>query len=228
MTTSVAKVDALIDKYGPEPGSLILVLQDVMAELGYLPREVLDHVGARLGVSSGRVYHVATFYNAFSLTPKGRHRVHVCMGTACHVRGAAMIRDKVCRDLKVESGGTTKDGEWSVDEVNCVGACAMGPVVVVDGDVHGQMTQAKFDKVLKVLRAPAEGSAAPAPAPAKPAPGKPAAKPAAKPVKKSAPKKPAKKGTKPAPKKAVKKAAKAAVKKTKKAVNAAARKSRVR
>lgn len=149
MSIDKKNIGGFIRRYGKNESSLIQVLQDVQGEYGYLPKEALEYVGESLGVPLSRVYHVATFYAAFSLVPKGRHQIYVCMGTACHVRGAKMIGEKVCRDLKVESGRTTEDGEWSVDEVACIGACAIGPVIVADGEVLGGMTQSKFDRFLR-------------------------------------------------------------------------------
>ena len=151
-------VDRMVARYGDDPASVIQVLQDVQAKYGYLPQRAVERVASRLGIPRTQVYHAATFYSAFSLTPKGRHRIHVCVGTACHVRGAAMIAEKVQRDLKVEPGGTTADGEWSLDEVACVGACAMGPVVIVDGEPHGEMTQVKFDRMLRAWRREAKSA----------------------------------------------------------------------
>jgi len=120
----------------PESASLIPVLQDLNRDLGYLPEAVLRQVAVGLGVSAARVYHVATFYKALHLAPRGRHVLRVCLGTACHVRGAPRVLDEVCRTLGVAPGGTTADGEYTVETVNCLGACALGPVVMVDGGFH--------------------------------------------------------------------------------------------
>jgi NADH-quinone oxidoreductase subunit E len=146
ITTTVTGV---LDKHGRQPSLLVSILQDIQEELSYLPEEALAAVSEGLKLPQTRVYSVATFFRAFSLTPRGKHVVHVCMGTACHVRGAAKIMDKLERDLCVCSGGTTDDGNFTVETVNCVGACALGPMVVVDGKYHGQMTTPKVDKMLK-------------------------------------------------------------------------------
>ncbi len=127
-------ISTVLERYGYQPASLIAVLQDLQALLHYLPEPVLNAVAERMGVPRTRVYHVATFYKAFSLTPRGKHTVKVCMGTACHVRGAPRILDELIRQLGISAGETTADGEFTLETVNCVGACALGPVVVVDED----------------------------------------------------------------------------------------------
>ena len=142
-------VTGVLEKHGHQPSLLVSILQDIQEELAYLPEESLAAVSEGLKLPQTRVYSVATFFRAFSLTPRGKHVVHVCMGTACHVRGAAKIMDKLERDLGVCSGGTTEDGNFTVETVNCVGACALGPMVVVDSKYHGQMTTPKVDKMLK-------------------------------------------------------------------------------
>ena len=142
-------VTSVLEKHGRQSSLLVSILQDIQEELRYLPEEALREVSDGLKLPLTRVYSVATFFRAFSLTPRGKHVVNVCMGTACHVRGAAKIMDKLERDLCVCSGGTTDDGNYTVETVNCVGACALGPMVVVDGKYHGQMTTPKVDKMLK-------------------------------------------------------------------------------
>ena len=116
------------------------------------PREALDALCANLGVSQSLVYHLATFYRAFSLTPKGKYRLSLCLGTACHVRGAPQISDHVERTLGIKPGETSKDLEFSFETVNCLGACALGPILVVNDEYHGQMTIAKTSKVLQEHR----------------------------------------------------------------------------
>jgi NADH-quinone oxidoreductase subunit E len=136
-TFDAAKVDTMIDKYGNDPSSLILVMQDIQSEYRFLPHEALAYLGEQLDVPMSRIYNVATFYKTFSLQPKGKHLVHVCMGTACHVRGAKRILDELSRALDTKPGDTTPDGEITLETVNCVGACALGPIMVVDGKAHG-------------------------------------------------------------------------------------------
>jgi NADH-quinone oxidoreductase subunit E len=145
------KVKAIIGKYGSDKSFIIPILQDIQREFNYLPREALDALCVNLDVPHSLVYHLATFYRAFSLTPKGKYRLSVCMGTACHVRGAPQIADHVERTLGLKSGETSKDLEYSVETVNCLGACALGPILVVNDEYHGQMTIAKTSKVLKSI-----------------------------------------------------------------------------
>ena len=144
----VEKVEEILGRYQYDTGFLVSILQDVQAEHNYLPREVLEEVSKGLGVPLSQVYSVATFFKALSLTPRGRHLINVCLGTACHVRGAVKVLEAVERDLAIKSGETTEDLNFTLETVNCVGACALGPVVIVDGEYHGQM---KTDKVKDVL-----------------------------------------------------------------------------
>lgn len=145
------KVKVIIQRYGNDKSYVIPILQDIQREFNYLPREALDALCSILGVSQSLVYHLATFYRAFSLTPMGKHRLTVCMGTACHVRGAPQIADHLERTLGIKLGETSKDLEYSLETVNCLGACALGPILVVDDEYHGQMTIAKTGKVLASL-----------------------------------------------------------------------------
>ena len=130
--------------------SLISVLEEIQAQYHYLPREAMILVSERWGVPLSQVYSVATFYNAFSLEPRGKHTVCVCTGTACHVRGAVQVLDRLETSLGVEPGGTTRDRLFTLETVNCLGCCALGPVVVLDDKYEGQMTTGKVDKLLKL------------------------------------------------------------------------------
>ena len=141
------KVDAIIEKYKRDKGFLVSILQDIQAEYNYLPKEALFDVSDILGIPVSQVYGVATFYRAFSLIPRGRHLIQVCLGTACHVRGAPKVLEAIERKLKIKAGETTADKEYTLTTVNCLGACALGPVVVVDQEYHGQMNQSKSDKL---------------------------------------------------------------------------------
>lgn len=141
-------IGAILDKYQRHSGLLVSILQDVQGEFNYLPREALTEVSRGLDVSLSQVYSVATFFKAFSLKPKGRHTINVCMGTACHVRGAVKILDQMETEMGVVSGETTEDLKYTLDTVNCVGACALGPVVVVDGEYIGQMATGKVKPLL--------------------------------------------------------------------------------
>jgi len=151
METMEEKVREIVQGYGGDRSYLVPIMQDVQKELGYLSREALTAISANLGVPVSRVYEVATFYKAFSLKPKGRHHISLCMGTACHVRGAELIAGNVTDLLKIKDGETTDDLEYSYETVGCLGACALGPVIVVDGDYHGEMNIAKTTKLLKKL-----------------------------------------------------------------------------
>ena len=131
--------------------SLVTVLQDVQTEYGYLPREVLEVVAEQMQVPLSQAYGLATFYTSFSLQPRGKYHISMCMGTACHVRGAANILAKLERDLGISSGDTTEDLKYSLESVNCLGACALGPVVVVNDVYHGKVTSRDVDKILKDL-----------------------------------------------------------------------------
>ena len=143
------KLKATLDRYQRDPGMLVSVLQDIQAEYNYLPKEALAEVSQGLDVPLTQVYSVASFFKAFSLKPRGRHIINVCLGTACHVRGAVRILDEIERKLGIKSGGTTEDNKYTLETVNCVGACALGPIVAVDGNFTGQMTATKVKALLE-------------------------------------------------------------------------------
>ena len=142
------RYDKIIDRHGGKSDSLIQVLLEIQAEDNWLPGEALDRVGERLGVPLSRILHIATFYKAFSLVPKGRHRVHVCMGTACHVRGAGRVLDKAKEITGIEPGESDLELKFSLETVNCLGCCALGPVMEIDGTTHGKLTSAETADVL--------------------------------------------------------------------------------
>ena len=143
------KVDQIINKHKGNPSALIAILQDVQQEYRYLPKEALLNIAKSLNIPVSRVYSLATFYAAFSLKPRGRHSIRVCMGTACHVRGGDMILEKLERDLNVKRGETTEDLKFSLDEVYCLGCCGLAPVVTVDEDLYGSVVLGKVTKILK-------------------------------------------------------------------------------
>lgn len=143
------KVDQIIDKHNGDPGSLIQIMLDIQGEHNWLPKEALEYVAERLQVPLTRVQHIATFYKAFSLVPKGRHGVHICVGTACHVRGAQRVLDAVEDLTGIKPGETDLDLKFSLETVNCLGCCALGPVVEIDGKTHGKMAPAVMADVLK-------------------------------------------------------------------------------
>src|SRR4030042_195863 len=142
------KVTAIVNKYDGDRGQLVSILQDIQTEYYYLPEEALIQVSESMGIPASRVYDVATFFKAFSLEPRGKHLINVCLGTACHVRGAVRVLEKIERSLATKRGGTTKDRKFTLETVNCMGACALGPVVKVDGEYFGQMSSDKVDNLL--------------------------------------------------------------------------------
>ena len=148
-TAEAEGVDGIIDRDGVEASSLIQVMLDIQGENHWLPRDALDRVSERLGVPLARIQHIATFYKAFSLVPRGRHEVHVCLGTACHVRGAPRILDTLKDLTGIEPGETDLELKYSLETVNCLGCCALGPVVDIDGKIHGKLTPSKTTDALK-------------------------------------------------------------------------------
>ena len=152
------KTKQIIKRHKGDKGALIAVLQDIQEVFNYLPKEALTTAAKAMNVPMSRVYEAATFYTAFSLKPRGRHVVRICKGTACHVRGASALQDKFERALGIKPGEMTPDGNYSLETVNCVGACALGPVVVIDTEYHGQVTMAKVDKIIGKLKEGAQQS----------------------------------------------------------------------
>ncbi len=142
------KVEQILDKYDHDKGFLVSILQDVQAEYYYLPKEVLVQISQALELPISQIYSVATFFKSFSLKPRGRHLVCVCTGTACHVRGAVRIVEELERELDTPRGETTEDGKFTLETVRCVGACALGPLVTVDGEYFGQMKTDKLNAIL--------------------------------------------------------------------------------
>jgi NADH-quinone oxidoreductase subunit E len=140
---NLQRADEIVDSYQADRTCTLAILQDLQAEYKYLPREAIIQTAARLGVTLGEVYRMATFFRAFSLEPKGEHTIKVCMGTACHVRGAVQILEQFERDLGIKAGETSRDRRFSLEVVMCLGACALGPVVVVNEDTHGEMSPDK-------------------------------------------------------------------------------------
>jgi len=146
------KLDEILVRYSDQPRYLVESLLDLQQAEGYLSQDGMCAVSERLRVPLIEVYRVANFYRAFSLKPRGKHVVTVCMGTACHVRGAPRMLDEVAGQLGIQPGETTDDGLFTVETVNCLGACALGPVVVVDGVYHHHMTPGKLRKLVAKLR----------------------------------------------------------------------------
>jgi NADH-quinone oxidoreductase subunit E len=142
------RVDEIIDKYQGQAGVLIQLLLDLQNEFGWVSREAIARVSERLGIPRSRIFRVASFYKAISLFPVGRNVVHVCMGTACQVRGAQKILDLIESRLQISQGETTPDMTFSLKRVNCLGCCAMGPVIVVNEDYHGCVATEEVDQIL--------------------------------------------------------------------------------
>jgi NADH-quinone oxidoreductase subunit E len=141
-------VSRVVEKHGRDKDMLIQILLDLQSGFGWLPREVLAEVRKELGIPLTRVYQVATFYKAFSFAPRGRNRIRVCMGTACQVRGASLIRDRVQQVLGIEPEETSPDMKFSLETVNCLGCCAMGPVMTIGDAYHGHLTISDVEKTL--------------------------------------------------------------------------------
>jgi len=148
-------IEQIVKRYDEDTGMLIPMMQDLQSECGYLPAEHLRYLSGRLKVPMSRLYAVATFYSSFHLTPKGAHEVTLCMGTVCFLKGAASISETICREFQAEPGGTTRDRLFSFNPVNCVGACALAPVMVVDGKYYDGVSPESALEILHGLR-PAE------------------------------------------------------------------------
>ncbi len=145
-------VDKVIEKYRDKPGSLIPVLEEIQGITGYLPESVQRRVASGLSLPLSQVYGVTTFYSFFTMKPRGKHQVRVCLGTACHVRGAKRNLEHLIEALKVNPGECTEDRNFSLDVVRCLGACGLAPVMVVDEDTHKQVKEAKLDRILKAYQ----------------------------------------------------------------------------
>ena len=145
----IEKIDQIIDNHHGQASSLIQILLDIQSEHNWLSKEALQRVSERLNVPSTRVLHIATFYKAFSLVPKGRHQIHICVGTACHVRGAPRVLDTVQDAIGIKPGETDLYLKFSLETVNCLGCCALGPVMEIDGKTHGKVAPGKAVDVLR-------------------------------------------------------------------------------
>ena len=146
------KLAKILLKYHKKKEDLISLLQDIQEEFGYLPRNVLHALSKEIHVPEHEIFGVATFYSQFTFNQPGRHKVRVCLGTACHVRGAVGILEELERNINIKPGSTSKDGEFSLETVMCLGACALGPIVVIDDEYHGQMTPLKVQKLVRETR----------------------------------------------------------------------------
>jgi len=142
------KIEEILERYAFPPESLIGILLEVQRVENYLPREKLEYLSWRMNVPLARIYQIATFYKSFSLKPMGRHRIKVCTGTACHLKGASRNAEEIMRRLVIGPGETTEDLSFSMETVNCLGTCALAPVIVVDGEYYDSVSPVKVRKVL--------------------------------------------------------------------------------
>jgi len=141
-------VDAIIERYLLKPGALIPVLEQIQEKIGYLPKAILRRVALGLKISFSEVYGVVTFYSLFTIKPRGRHTIRTCLGTACYVRGGKRIAETVTQAFGIKEGETTPDRRFTFETVRCLGACGLGPAMVVDSDVHGRVKAAKVKEIL--------------------------------------------------------------------------------
>jgi NADH-quinone oxidoreductase subunit E len=153
MSVTFKSLENILERYPPSPEHLISALQDVQAKFNYLPAAAMTAVCDHLGVPISRGWAVATFYKAFSLKPRGEHGIRVCQGTACHLKGAKRLVENLSRELQVQPGDTTEDMKFTLETVNCLGACALAPVAVVDDTYYARVTAQKLDKALKKISA---------------------------------------------------------------------------
>ncbi len=145
---SMTIVDEIMARYDYRDSALIAILQDIQKQFNYLPQNLLRYVALRINIPLPRVYSISTFYKAFSLKPRGRHLIDVCLGTACHVRGGMNIMERLERELGIKNGETTYDEKFSVKSVRCVGCCGLAPVIVIDDEFHGKLNQEQIPKIL--------------------------------------------------------------------------------
>lgn len=151
MEISIQEIDQIINQEAYGEGSLIAALEEIQKRYSFLPPEAILLASDRFGIPLSQTYAVATFYNAFSLKPKGKHCLSVCTGTACHVRGSFQVLDRLETKLGIKAGETSRDHLFTLETVNCLGACALGPIVVTDGEYSGQMSSQKVDRLLRTL-----------------------------------------------------------------------------
>jgi NADH:ubiquinone oxidoreductase subunit E len=140
--------DIIETQFGNEKENLIMILQAIQSLYNYLPLPALNYLSTKIGIPLSRIYGVATFYATFSLAPRGRNIVSICTGTACHVRGAERIREKISKSLQIHDGQTTSDNRYTLETVRCIGCCSLGPVVKINEDMHARLATDEVDKVL--------------------------------------------------------------------------------
>ncbi|MFC1504525.1 NAD(P)H-dependent oxidoreductase subunit E [Spirochaetota bacterium] len=151
MAQKESVIEKITGKYENDPDMLIPMMQDIQKELGYLPKDQLEELSKDLNISMSRIYSVATFYASFRLAPKGQHDIILCMGTVCYLKGSKKIMDMICDEYKINPGDTTEDRLFTLSGVNCVGACALAPVMIVDGKYHDGVSPDKALKIIKKL-----------------------------------------------------------------------------
>ena len=151
MTQELSKIAQVVDKHEADESALIQMLLDIQRENRWLPKPALMWISQRIGVPINQIYQIATFYKAFSLIPQGRHSVSVCTGTACHVRGAPRLLDRVMDALNIRPGETSPDQKFTLSTVNCLGCCALGPVLVIDGEYHSNPPAKEFEESIATL-----------------------------------------------------------------------------
>jgi NADH-quinone oxidoreductase subunit E len=144
-----SELTEMIEKHQADPRALIAILQEIQEKYNHLPKDVLTRLSKELDIPLSRVLSVATFYKAFSLTPKGKYPITVCVGTACHIRGGARLLEKIERELSIKKGETTEDLRFSLDEVRCIGCCGLAPVMKVKRDVHGKLSESNLAGILE-------------------------------------------------------------------------------
>ena len=152
MEVDVEKLNTILNKYGGDKPYILAMFQDIQKEYRYLPKDVLKYICDKLNIPFSKGYEVATFYKAISLNPRGKHTIHVCLGTACHLRGGPNILDAFERELNVRKGDTTGDGMFTLESVNCLGACALAPLVRFDEKDFGKTTQVTVNKIISEFK----------------------------------------------------------------------------
>ena len=145
-------MEKILDEFNKDQKELIHILHKIQAKHGYIPADTISQVSRHLKISESEIFGVLTFYKAFTLEPRGRHLITICMGTACHVRGAPAILDEFERKLDIKAGETAEDKMFTLETVNCVGACALGPIIIADDEYHGQMRTREVDKVIEKIK----------------------------------------------------------------------------
>lgn len=150
---STVDIDALKkvieEEYNRDPENVIMILQAIQRRYNYLPKPALEYLSQKIGVPLSRIYGVAKFYSTFSLEPRGKNIISICLGTACHVRGGERIRERIENSLNISDGETTEDNCFTLESVRCIGCCSLGPVVKINEDVHGQVSSNQVSQILK-------------------------------------------------------------------------------